>query len=183
MLNRFHAHTFYGLGGGLFGAGVRDIDELIDRLPPVPENNIWIWQKSATVAKIIINDIKENGPCPVILGGHSYGVLAAIRVARELNKQKIKVDYLYAIDPTAGHSQAKEMVLYDNIKDVDEFWATRGIPAAARRITKNKQACLTIPPSWNGLYEKHIIPGGHLNCAMDEKTHKVIMEKVRELVL
>lgn len=182
-LDRFEAHVFGGLGGPLTDTGTQEIDKLIDKLPPIQDNKHWIWQKSASVAQSIIDNIKKNGKCPVILGGHSYGVLAAMRVARELDKQKIGVDYFYAIDPTAGRSQAKEMVAYNNIKDIDEFWATRGFPASARRRTNNKQGCLTIPKDWVGTYNLHIIPGGHIPCASDEKVHKIVMDKVKEILL
>jgi thioesterase domain-containing protein len=184
-LDRFQAHTFSGLGGPLTDAGTQQIDKYIDLLPPVPDNQHWIWQKSPTVFKLIVDDFKKNGPCAVILGGHSYGVLAAIRVAQALAKLKIGVDYLYAIDPTAGSSQGKEMVVTSNIKDIDEFWATRGYPTFMRKLTKGKQATLKIPEGWadaNHTYDRHIIKGGHMNCASDGRTHTIVLNKVRAIV-
>jgi len=181
-LDRFEAHIFSGLGGPLTNGGTKEIDKLIDKLSPVACNH-WAWQKSAVVADTIIKNIKKDGPCVVILGGHSYGVLAAIRVARELEKAKIKVDYLFAIDPTAGHSQGKEMIAYKNIKYIDEFWATSGFPAMMRKLTKKKQATLKVSEDFPGTHLVHIIPGGHIPCAKNEKVHKIVLDKVKEIIL
>ncbi len=52
------------------------------------------------VARTIIDNQKKYGGVPVILIGHSLGANAVIRIAKQLNEHKIKVQYLVTFEPT-----------------------------------------------------------------------------------
>lgn len=188
-MKRVESHIFAGLGGWFTSAGTRAIQSLLDDLPsPAKTEHHYHREWEATADRIIAN-IKHHGDKPiVILGGHSYGAWKAQQIAKRLAALRIRVDYLYGIDPTALPSGAEPMVVTDNVAFIDEFWSTSGwfnAPLWKRRLKPDgsQGGRYVYPPHW-GEDRRHItvVPGGHIPCASADVTRRTIVNHVRGLL-
>ncbi len=78
--------------GDVFSRGLDQIgDKLRDRGIDVTVTSHQQWKR---VAETIIRNRRRFGRRPVILIGHSLGANAVIRLAKRLNKVRIRVDYM-----------------------------------------------------------------------------------------
>jgi pimeloyl-ACP methyl ester carboxylesterase len=116
------------------------IERFLDRLDwdnlfPYQANAQWhIHQAEPRVTRGILDRASLFGkPTTVTLIGHSWGSLVALDACRTLQQAGIDVDYLAAIDPTALFPNQEPMKVPTNVVQCDEFLATRGFPARARR--------------------------------------------------
>ena len=123
-------YVVHGLGGILpfISRGTRKLDEIIDALPPEAETRERSLDFIQSRWKEIIDDIIEQDAKEIILIGHSLGCERVIRVADWCRVNGVRVLYIAAIDPTAGYT----MKVPENVRFVDEFWASSGWPHMAR---------------------------------------------------
>lgn len=187
-LDRVECHISSGIGGFFVSYGTRALEKMIDDLPGETDAKEWNHGDYKKVTKGILERAKKFGkPYKVILGGHSYGCVFVAEIANELSKNGILVDYAFCIDPTAGFSQAKRMTLDKNVLKVDEFWATSGIPAMARKLTNNgvsrRQAVMSFVNGYDmDRYKLYMVPGGHIPCASNEIVRKQVIKVVGNLL-
>lgn len=164
-------HLFSGLGSSLLPSlrrGTRTIESLIDKITDA-DHHIWNdWRKVA--ASI------TAGKGPVVLIGHSNGLIACAEIAKVLRSRGIDVRYIGAIDPTAGRFPA----FGSNVLRVDEFWASSGFPALARRIPLFGQGKCLFDPGFRGAHRLYHMRGSHIGLASDEHVHATILAGVKE---
>lgn len=170
-------HIFSGLGSSIvpgLSYGTRTLERMVDKLGANAEHHIWNTWKA--VAEGIIDRRNKSKVTPkVALIGHSNGVIAITEIAERLRLAGIPVQYMGAIDPTAGAFPA-----VNNAELIDEFWASSGIPQMARRLTNNKRGAIHHGPGFKGVHKLWMIPGGHVPCASDPKVQKIILNSIKE---
>ena len=158
----------------MIDTGSYDEDFLVDA-----QHHIWnSWRSVANRIIRLHNTGKLNGP--VILIGHSNGVLACCKIAERLYHKGIKVHYIGAIDPTA----AKFSVINVNVGVVDEFWATSGYPCIKRFITRNKRAACQFTSEFNisGSHNKYEIKGSHIGVSKNKKVANIIFSSIKNIL-
>lgn len=165
-------HLFSGLGSSLIPSlhrGTRTLEGMIDKLGVADaQHHIWNdWQKVAMAIK------PDAGP--VILAGHSNGVLACAAIAKALQARRIQVAYVGAIDPTAASFPA----FGGNTLRVQEFWASSGFPALARRIPLFGQGKCLFDDTFRGVRELYHIRGSHVGVASDHHVQSTILAAVK----
>lgn len=166
-------HLFSGLGSSLLPwlqRGTQALEDMIDKIGIADaEHHIWNdWQRVGMA-------IRPDGG-PVILAGHSNGVLACAQIAQMLLKRGIEVRYIAAIDPTAARFPA----FSSNVLAIDEVWASSGFPALARRIPIFGQGKCLFDPSFRGVHRLYHIRGSHIGVASDKHVHATILAGVKE---
>lgn len=178
--------VIHGLMGivPLISKGTRDIDKLIDALAG-PDSRDYI-QSAWKSAWQYIQDEKAKGPIEVILIGHSMGCYRAIQIAEKCRTAGIKVTYIGAIDPTAINRMfgMKPMVVPENVIEVDEFWASSGVPAMNRKMDKSggKGGCYRYHSTWSGKLFQKEYRSGHIALASDDRVVNRIVSRVGELI-
>jgi len=155
-------HLFSGLGSSIirpFQKGTRTLERMIDGLPSDVDAEHHIWSSWKSVADRLIK-AKHDGRLdgPIILVGHSNGVLACCKIAEKLSRNGIKVAYIGAIDPTA----ARFPTVDHNVARVDEFWATSGYPKLKRWMTGNRRAACQFEPGWSGSHRLKTLKATHV---------------------
>lgn len=178
---RHEIWIFSGLGSSIFRSlrrGTAALDRLIDQLP-YAESETAIWDDWEMVAKGIVERWqKTKDPFSTILIGHSNGVIATNSVAEYLRKRGLRVDYIAAIDPTAGRFP----LIGHNVHECSEFWATSGWPHLTRRWTDGKRAALHFTDAWPGIHRLYHIKGGHVPCASNPKVHAQIISDLSRVL-
>lgn len=178
--------SFTGLGSILTGwvpdqwdflsRGLKTIEDRVDELPlgvDAQTYNYGQWKAQVRAIE------KEYRGQPLALGGHSLGVHAACSIAAELAKRGIIVDFLFAIDPTAGRNW--NLTVGKNVKDVLEFWASSGPPALARLSPLPMGGKLRMGREFHGKYRLIKREVGHIPCASDPVVQDEIIKKLRRL--
>jgi len=166
-------HLFSGLGSSLIPSlqrGTRTLESMIDKLGAADaKHHIWNdWQKVAMAIK--------PGAGPVMLIGHSNGVLACAAIAKALQARRIQVAYVAAIDPTA----ARFPPFGGNVQLVQEFWASSGFPALVRRIPLFGQGKCLFDERFRGVRELYQIRGSHVGVASDHHVQSTIFRAVKK---
>lgn len=168
-------HIFSGLGSSLLPSlrrGTEALENLIDALCPDAQHHIWNdWEE---VEKTITPD---GGP--VVLIFHSQGAEAVAKIAQRLKARGITVTYVGAIDPTAGRFPA----FGSNVLKVDEFFASSGFPAFARRFPIFGQGKCLFDASFRAMGRVHRlyhIRGSHVGVASDKHVHATILASVKD---
>lgn len=178
---RSEIHVFSGLGSSLFPSlsyGTRTLEKLIDAMPWA-EADHHIWNEwPAVAASIVARWGKTREPFKTVLIGHSNGVIATNQIAAYLAARRINVDYIGAIDPTAGAFP----VIGHNVAETSEFWASSGWPALTRRFTGNKRGALQYVEGWPGIKRLYHIPGSHVACASNKRVHDVILGDLKRIL-
>lgn len=182
---RIECHVFAGLGGPLFARGTKALDKFMDDLSPVWDANHWWHGQWERACDGILARAGTHGDKPkVLLIGHSYGALRCIQIARRLKSNGLDVEYIAGIDPTALPIGEPPMTVPDNVRFVDEFHATSGWPHGARRRDPSggRGGKYVYPASRpKDTYTVYRIPGGHIPCASDPETVRVVVNAVRAL--
>jgi hypothetical protein len=156
---------FSGLGSSIvpyFSRGTRRIEKLISESPQQTQVSHHIWSSWRGVCKTLINNFQqEKIGGPIILIGHSNGVLACCNIARRLAELDVPVAYIAAIDPTP--------ILFPRIKNnvfrVDEFWGTSGVSHIARRMSYHKLASCKFTDEWAGKHGLYIHHARHVEVS------------------
>lgn len=175
-------HIFSGLGSSLFRGlrkGTDQLEHLIDQMPGDANAQTHVWNKHEDVAREII--AKRNRSTlkhPIILVGHSNGVLACMEIAKTLNSRGIKVSYIAAIDPTLKSFPAAD----GKIDHIDEFHASRGFVAFGRRLSRGRKASVHTGANFTGKHTVHRHRAGHAGVAGLAAVHNVIGRRVRMLL-
>lgn len=186
--DRIECHISSGLGGWFVSGGTKALAKLLNKLPQEVNAKEWNHGDYKKVAQGILDRAKKFGkPYKVILGGHSYGCVFVAEIANTLSKNGILVDYAFCIDPTAGHFEAARMKLDKNVLKVDEFWATSGFPAIARKLTNNgvlrRQGVMSFVDGYDmDRHELFTVPGPHIPCASNPIVQKQVIKVVGNLV-
>lgn len=187
---RHECHLFAGLGGPFCAGGLKLIEKFIDKLdwsselPKEADAHLHMHQEYMRVAREIVDRAQEDGkPDSIIIVGFSWGSLVALEVARYLQRFNLKVDYLAGIDPTAIFPWMKPMIIPENVKLCDEFWASSGPPARARKKHPGgKGGGMYLNPHsvpYNGPYKYQ---SGHIPLARNKDVRGRIVDQVKELV-
>lgn len=174
-------HIFSGLGSSVFSSFRKDteaLDRMIDALSDRFDSEHHIWNDWQAVARQILIDASQGKiNSPIILIGHSNGVLAACSIAQALGVLRIPVDYIGAIDPTAAAFPALGM----NVKMADDFQAARGWPAMTRRVSRGKRAALIPGKGFSGELNVYPIGGGHIEAPGNNFVVTTIMSRIAHL--
>lgn len=161
-----------------FRKGTNEITNILRKEYPQDQVFTMIWNKWEDAANNIYQKcIKEDCKNKVILIGHSNGVKACALIADYLNVKGIDVDYVGAIDPTA----AKFPSFLDNVKIVDEFYASSGYPALMRKITNNKRGACHFSDNWHGLHHILRYRSTHVGIASKSDVHQGILNSIKKL--
>lgn len=192
-MQRIECHASYGIGGPAFGSGITTLDGVMDDMSPIWDCSLWHnseWQKMSQ--GIIDRKARYKDKPTVIFIGHSKACLTQMQAAWRLSSSGIDVAYIAAIDPTAllwfGLSflrMGPPMVVSKNVKTVDEFWATSGVCAGARRAdpSGNSGGRYIYPSDWKGEGGKPIsVLGGHIPCASAKITRDTILASVKKVL-
>lgn len=178
---RHEIHVFSGLGSSLFPSlsyGTRTLEKLIDALP-CAEADHHVWNRWRPVAESIVARWgKTREPFKTVLIGHSNGVIATNQIAAYLAARRIQVDYIGAIDPTAGSFPD----IGRNVAETSEFWAGTGWPAISRRFTNGRRGALQYVDAWPGIKRLYHIPGSHVACASNKRVHDVILSDLARVL-
>ncbi|MEM9331666.1 MAG: hypothetical protein AAGA53_10090 [Pseudomonadota bacterium] len=181
---RVECHIFAGLGGPLTSRGTRLLEDMIDQLPLEVDAHHHKHSSYERVTEGIIARAKRFGPAMTLLIGHSYGALRCQQISVAMAKQNLPVDYVAGIDPTALPLNHLPMEIPDNVLLVDEFHATRGIPARVRkRIPNGERGGKFVVPG--NKPDRHIVvevPGPHIASASDPITQTRIILMVQNLI-
>lgn len=166
-------HLFSGLGSSLIPSlqrGTRTLESMIDKLGHADaQHHVWNdW------LKVGMSISKDGGP--VILVGHSNGLIACAGIAKMLQARGITVAYVAAIDPTA----ARFPPFGGNVQLVQEFWASSGFPALARRIPLFGQGKCLFNGAFHGVHELYHIRGSHVGVASDHHVQSTILAAVKQ---
>jgi hypothetical protein len=174
-------HIFSGLGSSLLPSLRKDtlaLDKMIDAVSDKFDSEHHIWNDWQAVARQILTDASQGRiGSPIILIGHSNGVLAACCIAQALGVLRIPVDYIGAIDPTAASFPALGM----NVKLADDFQAARGWPAFTRRMSGGKRAALVKGRGFSGELNVYPIGGGHIEAPGNNFVVTTIMSRIAHL--
>ena len=172
-------HIFSGLGSSIFRplqVGTRAIEGLIDGLGADAKHHIWHeWDEVAD--RLIAKNERGNLEGPIILIGHSNGVLSICNIATRLASHKIEVEYLGAIDPTA----AAFAPVSRNVKLVDEFWASSGYPKFKRWLTRNKRGACQFTKGFSGEHNLYQLKAPHVGIASHHYVHDRISNQVSRI--
>ena len=182
MPHRIECHVFGGLGWPFTSRGVKELDNLIDKMDPIWDASVWPHSRYKSVLSGILSKWQGKTKKPVIaLVGHSYGALRCIQIADALAEEGFKVHYIGGIDPTALWPWMKKMHVPPNVVTVDEFWASSGFPANARRRSPSgKRGGMYIKNS----VSKHKIfkyKSAHIPLASNKKVHERIVKMIGEV--
>lgn len=173
-------HIFSGLGSSIFPSlsyGTRTLEKLIDGLPAEAEHHVW--NRWRGVADSIVNRWKHTRePFKTVLVGHSNGVIATNEIAKYLAIRGLPVDYIGAVDPTAGSFP----LVGNNVAECSEFLASSGWPAMVRRWSGGRKAQLHFVPAWPGIHRLYHIPGSHVACASNPRVHEIIVKDVKRVL-
>ncbi|MDD9910362.1 MAG: thioesterase domain-containing protein [Ahrensia sp.] len=123
--DRGDVYLLRGGGGGVFSKGLDQIGAKLNR-SGIKAQVIAHGEWKAALDSIIANR-KKHGRRPVVLIGHSFGANAAIRIAKGLEKQRIRVNYLVtfaATNPAPIPSNVRKVTNY--------YFATDGWGKAIR---------------------------------------------------
>lgn len=154
-------HIFSGLASSVFSSlrkGTDELERVIDGLPSSADAQTHIWNDWKDVAKNIVAARKGGNASPIILIGHSNGVLACAEVAQVLYRRGIDVDYMAAIDPTLKSFP----VIQNNVKLIDEFHASRGFVALGRWFSRGKKASIITAKRYKGTLNKKKYRASHV---------------------
>lgn len=161
-----------------FREGTNEIAEILRKEYPQDQVVTMIWNKWEDVAdKIYQQYAKEGYKDKVILIGHSNGVKACALIVDYLSVMGIDVDYVGAIDPTA----AKFPRFLDNVKVVDEFYASSGYPALMRKMTNNKRGACRFSNVWHGLHRILRYRATHIGVSSEPDVHQEILNSIKKL--
>lgn len=154
-------HIFSGLASSVFSSlrkGTDDIERVIDGLPSSADAQTHIWNDWKDVAKKIVADSRGGNTSPIILIGHSNGVLACAEIAQVLYRRGIDVDYIAAIDPTLKSFPT----IQNNVKLIDEFHASRGFVALGRWLSRGRKASIITAKRYKGVLRTKKYSASHV---------------------
>lgn len=171
-------HIFSGLGTLILPhlqLATRELEDLIEALPSKVDAHHHTHIGAKKVWKRIIKK-RDKGELngPICLVGHSQGVRACSRVADALDDEGISVDYIGAIDPTL----ASFPPFQNNVRLVDQFWATQDFVAEGRRLSGFTAGVCTFVPGWSGTEVLERIKCGHLECAKHQDVRSKILKSI-----
>jgi len=135
------------------------------------------WPDVSKTVKREYSEGRLNGQ-PLVIVGHSYGADDAVRLARSLDAEDIRIEVLALIDPTTPPKIPDNVVrcfnLYQSSPATDWIPVLRGVPVKAENgstevvnfdIRKHNEDGRF---SWNN----------HFNIEEDEDVHAVIVQEV-----
>lgn len=164
---------------GVFSTG---IDSLGTQISKTGVNAIVFQDDQwATLAGDIREKFKRVNPEPLVLIGHSYGADDVIRIARELNKDKVAVDLLILLDPVTPPAIPANVVRCVNLYQSNGLWDglpfLRGVPVESEKNGLTKLENLNIRTERTDLLE----PGtDHFNIEKKKKIHDEVIRLVLE---
>ena len=173
-----HIALATGLGSSFiarFSEWSDELEKLLDDEPSGIDAVDYNWTEWRQFVRNVIRD-KNRGK--VIMVGHSNGVYFACKVAQELSKHGIKVDYLAAIDPTLKPFPK----LGGNVIMADEFRASRGFVAFGRKLSRGRMATLKAGREFRGALSVQTIRGGHTEIASNPIVRKHIVETINGIL-
>jgi pimeloyl-ACP methyl ester carboxylesterase len=163
---------------GVFSTG---IDNLTKKLN---ENgvraNVYQDDQWRTLANSIREKYKGKRPEPLILIGHSYGADDVVRIARELNKDDVKVDLLITLDPVTPPDVSPNVALAYNLYQsngvADALPFLRGIPLEKEQTATNtKLVNANLRKDRTDLLESGT---DHFNIEKKTKIHEEVIKQV-----
>ncbi len=156
---------------GLFSTGIGGTRDIAERIPGASHyasgSGYADWREVADEIKAMHE--RDMLPRPLCLFGHSNGGYAVLKIAQELNRHGIQVDYLGIIDLTLKPSPH----VYGNVKLVQEFHS------AYAKVKLNK--------TFRGKHEFHDLDElmdrniGHSEAARIDFTQDKIVETILSL--
>lgn len=176
-------YIFAGLGGIFCAGGVMKLETAVDRLNyhnPDLDAKWRVYQSAPMVAQTIL---KQAKPELVILMGHSMGVPAALDVARTIGGRGIMVDYFAAMDPTAmpySTGNIAKFTMPENVVATDQFLATYGWPAMARRRSPDGGRGGMVHRNSFSHIHTEVFKVGHVALASHPRVEERILEMVRD---
>ena len=175
-------HIFSGLLSSIVPQFRRGTEELTKRVNEIDDgveakHRNWIFWR-IVAWRLIAKHRNARLIGPIILGGHSNGVLAARKVAKVLSKHGINVDYEFSIDPTIFPFPKVD----HNVNRHDEVHATSGICAIFRYITFKRSGSIFFVDNWNGNGFYMSRKGGHVAIASYDNVHSRILDQVRQVL-
>jgi hypothetical protein len=179
--------VIHGLMGifPFISAGTRNADKLIDALKGTDSRD-FIQAATSSVWAYILEMQRLHGKIELIFVVHSMGCYRAIQIAEKCRRQGILVRYIAAIDPTAINRMfgMTPMVVPENVMEVDEFWASSGIPAMNRKLDPSggKGGCYRYYPDWEGKKWQKEYNTGHIALASNRLVVSRIVKRVEALL-
>lgn len=186
----FEIAVFSGLGDGLFDAGTRAIDKMIDDIKPTlsEADHLRYWQWLSWTNGVISRAARYGRPT-IILIGMSMGAKSVIDSAARLRDYGFEVELAVGIDPTAGY----RMQVPKNVVRTVEFWSKPtswfgelfNAPYRARQNAPNgsRGGKYVYLKDWPGMARPPInIRGSHLHVPLDKVTQAVIKEEVSSII-
>lgn len=184
-----NAYLFTGLGakkGNRYSVGLESLARKIEASGH--KAIVLQWREWESVADAIQG--KDANRYAFI--GHSQGCQSITDLANFLKSKGVTVPYLVGIDPTAGYipkywpfplSPFALNPVPNNVRNVDEFWATTGVAQSARKSTRNNRGALSYARDFRGNKNNspHIIPGNHVAIAGSPDVHSIIIGRITEI--
>jgi pimeloyl-ACP methyl ester carboxylesterase len=162
---------------GVFSTG---IDTLGDKLKAVGVADA-VYQEAQwrTLAATIIDKYKGvKDPEPLILVGHSYGADDIVSIAREVEKEQIRVDLLITIDattPPAVPANVRHVYNLYQSGPLDALPVLRGIPLKPDPDFKGKLENVNIRVDRTDLLDGDV---NHFNIEKKDKIHQEAIKQI-----
>lgn len=116
---------------------------------------------------------------PLVLIGHSYGADDVVRIARELNRDKITVDLLVTLDPVTPPLIPSNVKRCINIYQSNGVWDNlpwlRGVPVQAPKSSPTVLANYNVRTDRPDLYDADV---DHFNIEKKRKVHAEVLRQV-----
>lgn len=165
---------------GIFSTG---IDNLTDKINQTGVRaHVFQDDQYRRLAKEIRDKYRNEADHePLVLVGHSYGADDVIRIARELNKDNIRVDLLVTLDPVTPPKVPANVVTAVNLYQSNGIWDTmpwlRGVPVTADEPGPQRLAQWDIRTERTELLDENT---DHFNIEKKPRIHDEVVKHVLE---
>lgn len=133
------------------------------------------------LTEAIIRKYKNNPNAePLIIVGHSYGADDALRLAKRLDEEHIKIDLVVTLDPVTPPHVPPNIKLCYNIYQpslLDKLPFFRGVPLETEEPSQKNLQNVNIRGERRDLLESDT---DHFNIEKNEKIHAEILKVVKE---
>jgi hypothetical protein len=169
---------------GMFGVWSVGLDRLSKKINAQGiQATVFQNDQTNSLARTIIRNYRDvRDPEPLVIIGHSYGADSAVRIARILNSDHVKVDLLITFDPVTPPP------VPPNVQVVLNYHASRGI---TDNLPWWRGISLRCDPGFTGALHNfdlstdrrdlQVKDYGHTKIEKDEKIHAEILQWLAEM--
>jgi pimeloyl-ACP methyl ester carboxylesterase len=165
---------------GIWSTGIDNLGQKIEAngiRAEVYQEKQW----RALCAEIVEKYKEAADPEPLVLIGHSYGADDALKIAKELQEHKIKVDLIVTLDPVTPPAVPTNVRLCYNLYQsnlLDGLPFFRGVPLEPASREARNLVNVNLRTKRRDLLESDT---DHFNIEKNPKVHQEVVAKLREV--